>query len=563
MRRALWIGLMVALATAPASAATRLEVRGGGLARRQAEALFAPALRAPRDSSSLAAALESLVSALEGEGYLDAHARAAWDSAADGARLEVTTEIGPRYRIASLALDTPSPAESLALASGLGVAVGDWASTTALQQALTAAVRHAAQAGHPYAELAVTQLVWDREGAHVRLGGSLGPRVTVSDVRFEGMRVTGSGLARRAMGRLAGRPFDPDAAEAGRDRLLRLGLFRSVSYEGLEGESDWTQARLVYRVEEPAYNRFEGAVATQAQGRAAGLVHLELGNLAGTGRALEASWQSRGAPGEQLAARYVEPLLMGAPLRVEATLEQQREDSLFTRARWSARLTFLLPGRERLEAGYAQDHVIDQTADETEVNAQSTLFALERDGRDAALVPRRGLRVRLGAEQTFKRARRPPGGSRASTTSAADGLLEWHRPLSRRAGVAWELSAAGRFASEPLLGVYERYALGGANTLRGFDEQALRVDRYALSRFEWRWFTGPGGQHLALFWDHAWTFTRLPALDGTRGETQQHDAVGMGVRVVSPAGLVGVDYGLEPGRPPTEGKLHVRLVTQF
>lgn len=561
MRRLMVVGWLL-LAT-PVLAAPRLDYRGEGLSRRQAETLLGPALRAPGDSVVLVSALGSLVSALQSAGYLDARASGSWDTRGPTPALAVTAQAGDRYRIASLALDAGSAAESLLFASALGVAPGDWASASTLNQALGAAVRRAAEAGHPYAQLAVTQFDWDRQGATVRLGGSLGPSVVVSAVRFEGLRVTGSALAARAVGRLAGRRFEPAAAEAGRERLLRLGLFRSVEYQGLEGESDWTRARLVYRVEEPTYNRFEGAVAMQGERRAAGLLRLELGNLAGSGRALGTSWQSRGAPGEALWARYVEPLLLGAPLRAEATLEHQREDSLFTRARWSAKLSFLLPGRERLEAGYEQDRVLDQTAAAGEVDAQSTLFALERDGRDALLVPRRGARVRVGAAQSFKRESLRPSGTRKSTASSADGVLDWHHPLGRRAGVAWALSAAGRLGSERVLGIYDRYPLGGAATLRGFDEQAFRVDRFALSRLEWRWFTGAGGQHVALFWDHAWTFTRQSTPGGFPPESRHHDGVGIGARVASPAGLVSVDYGLEPGRPPVEGKLHLQLVTQF
>jgi len=563
MKRILLTLMLIVLAM-PALAAPRLDYRGGGLSRRQAEALFGPALRAPADSLALATALRTLVGGLQSTGYLDARAHAIWDSSsAPSPRLEVDAQTGERYRITSLAIDAASPAESLVFARGLKIAVGDWASTSALSEALSLAVHHAASTGHPYAQLVVNQLEWDAHGARVRLGGSLGPPVTVSEVRFEGMKVTGSGLATRAVGPLAGHPFDPAAAEAGRERLLRLGLFRSVAYEGLEGESDWKQARLVYRVDEPAYNRFEGAVAAQGEGGMAGLLHVELGNLAGSGRSLAASWQSRGVPGEALWARYVEPLVFGAPLRFEAMLEHQREDSLFLRARWSAKLAFLLPGRERLEAGYEQDHVIDQTADEAEVNAQSTLFGLERDGRDSPITPRRGTRIHIGASQTFKKEPAGPNGTKKSTLSAAEGLAEMNLALTRAMGAAWELSAAGRFDSDRVLGVYERYPLGGATTLRGFDEQAFRVDRFVLSRLEWRWFAGSAGQHLAGFWDHAWTFTRLPVDGGTRNETLNHDAVGLGLRVVSPAGLVGVDYGLEPGRPPVEGKLHVRLVTQF
>ena len=414
---------------------------------------------------------------------------------------------GPRYRISELAIDAGAPAESAQFGGSLGLAVGDWASPTALAEAVRRALRAAAGAGHPYAELTVTRFDWDSAGVRVRLGASLGPEVTVSAVRFEGMRVTRAALAERALGRLAGRSFDPTTAEAGRERLLRLELFRSVVYQGLEGQADWTQGALVYRVEEPSYNRFEGAVGVQGPSRAAGLARLDLGNLAGTGRAVGLAWESRAASAEALSARYVEPLLFGAPLRAEATLEQQREDSLFTRARWAARFSFLLPGRERVEAGYEQDQVLDRAADVREADLQSTVFALERDGRDASLVPRRGARIRVEATQSFKRESLRPTGSRKSTSSAVDAALDWHRPVGRQAGLAWGLSGAGRFGSQRVSSAYERYPLGGAATLRGFDEQALRVDRYGLSRLEWRWFVGSGAQHLALFWDHAWTFS--------------------------------------------------------
>src|SRR4030095_7541957 len=101
--------------------------------------------------------------------------------------LAVDVDAGTRYRIASLAIDTATPADSALFAAALGIGVGDWAATAALDQALGVAVRRAAEAGHPSAQLALTQFDWDRAGARVRLGGSLGPTVVVSEVRFEGM----------------------------------------------------------------------------------------------------------------------------------------------------------------------------------------------------------------------------------------------------------------------------------------------------------------------------------------------------------------------------------------
>jgi outer membrane protein assembly factor BamA len=563
MRRVILAALNVTLLVPTAWASSRLEYQGPAFARREAEACLAPALKASSDSAAVSAALARLVSGLQNAGYLDARATAEWDTLRGEPRLMLRVAEGRRQRIAALAVDTSTPADSLALARALGIGVGEWASPAGLAEALRRAVEGAAAAGHPYAQLAVTQFAWSDSGARIRLGGSLGPPVTISGVRFEGMRATEPRFAERALGRVAGRRFEPALAENGRERLARLGVFQNVEYLGLDGEADWARARLVYRVEEPRYNRFEGALGTQGDRRAAGMVRLGLANLAGTGRAIDLAWQSRGPSSDQLDAHYAEPMILGTPVRGELDLNQQREDSLFTRARWAARFSFLLSGRERIEGGYEQDNVLDRAAGIAQADLQSTLFAMDRDARDGGPVPRHGTRVRIGAMQSFKREALVPTGIRKSNSSAVDGLFDWHQPLGRHAGLAWQVSGAARFGSQPVLAVYERYPLGGAATLRGFDEQAFRVDRYGLSRLEWRWFTGTRAQHLALFWDHAETFTRLVTPGGAPVELAHHDGVGLGLRVDSPAGLVSVDYGLEAGRPPVEGKMHLQLVTQF
>jgi len=116
---------------------------------------------------------------------------------------------------------------------------------------------------------------------------------------------------------------------------------------------------------------------------------------------------------------------------------------------------------------------------------------------------------------------------------------------------------------------YERFAVGGAATLRGHDEEAFRVDRVLLTRLEFRAFPGRLGERVSLFWDHARMFTREPVVDaqgapaGDRAVNRDADGLGFGLRLVSAAGFVDVDYGLEPGRGFLDGRLHLRLVSTF
>jgi outer membrane protein assembly factor BamA len=566
-------------------AAVRLEYRGSVLTRAQVEAQMQRALRARSaeatgtaragagqpaagpDSAAVAAGLAGLVGQLENLGFLDARASATWDSAASLAgetRMVVRVLEGPRLRFRAVRLATGPAADSARFAAALGLEPGSWASPRAVGEALERAVRDAVDHGHPYAELGVSGWTREADGVTLVLNGQLGPLVTVSGTRIEGLRVTSEAVTRKSMGRLIGLPYNRAAAEAARERLAQLGLFRTVTLTGLEGEPDWGRARLVFRVEEPRYNQLEGIVGVQGKGSTVGLARLELGNLLGTGRAVGLRWEGRGPGLTSLAARYAEPLVLGTPLRLEVAIDHQLQDTLWVRTRWGGRVRFPLAASQHVEAGYEQERVVQTGSEVEEADLQNTLFALERSTLDQPLATRRGMRSRIAASQTIKTERLRPAGTRKSQASAAEVATEWHRPLGAANGLTLQLRAAGRFSSQPVLPLFERLPLGGAASLRGYDEEQFRVDRYALSRLEWRRFVGGSGQRVFLFWDHAWMESRLRDPAGaTRLVALQRDGVGFGMRLDAAGGLLGLDYGLEPGRPPLEGKIHLQLVTTF
>lgn len=575
MRRLAWapafaIAAVAALALAalgaPAAAAPPAEFsyRGPVAWRRAAERLFDGARRSPGDSAALVRPLGELVARLQAQGHLEAGARAAW-SGTNEPRLSVTVTDGPRHVLRSVTIVAPSRADSAAFGAALPLAPGMAAAPRAVEAAMDRTLEAAADGGHPYASIAVSG--WEADsagGVALRLSGVRGLAVTVSRVRFDGLRVTRAALAERAAGRMAGEPYRRSAALAGRERLLQLGLFRSVAFAGLESELDPARAQVVYRVEEPRYNRFDGAVGFQGSAGTVGLAHLELGNLAGTGRALDLRWSARGRGLAEFGARYAEPLLFGTPLRVEGSLQQEVQDTLYTRTHWGARLRFAITPVDRVEAGYVHERVVESQGEREESNLQNTVFALERATLDPPFAPRRGLRTRLAGSQVFKTERLRDGRRRTARAGTAETRLEAHRPLGAWLGASLDLRAAGRFSSERVLPVFERLPLGGASSLRGHDEEAFRVDRYALSRLEWSRFLDSGAGRAFLFWDHAWFATRdaLP-LGGDRLESRHRDGFGFGLRLEAAGGVVGVDYGLEPGRPPLEGRIHLQLVSTF
>ena len=537
--------------------AAELEARGTRLSSRQVQALLAPALRAPADSTVLAAALGRLVARLQDGGLLDARATATWS----GERLVVDVREGRTYRFSRVRVRSIAAGDSAASARAWTVREGEPASASRVASAMDAALDAAAESGHPYAQLAISGWDVDSAGVALTLTANFGPAVSFAGVRFEGVKVTQPRLLERAAGPLAG-PYRASAAEAARARVEQLGLFRRVELRDPEGAADFHQARLVMRVEERPYNQFEGVLGSQGGGTIVGLAHVELENLGGTGRAAAVRWESRGHGVSEATARYREPLLLGLPLATEATLSAQTYDTLFTRTRAGLTTRWALSGAEDLEAGVETERVVQDVADVREAATQTTRLAWVHERFDDRLTPRRGGRVRIEASQAFTRQKLASGEQRSVRTSAAELGFAVHRPLGPRTGLALECRAAGRIGSERVLAFYDRYVLGGATSLRGYDEEAFRVDRFALTRLEWRAFV-PGGQYAFLFWDHASAATRLATPGGDRLQFLNREGYGAGLSLAASAGRVNVTYGVASGNGPLEGKLHLQVLAPF
>ena len=559
MTRALRVPMMLVAAALLAlpSRAGELEVRGTRLSERQVGSLLAPALRAPADSTALTGALGRLVARLQDGGWLDARASGTWS----GERLRVEVREGPLYHFRPPSLRAFSAADSVLLAASFPVRAGEPASASRVAAGMERTLDAALESGHPYAQVAISGWDVDSTGVALAVTANLGPEVSIAGVRFEGAKVTRTALLERAAGPLPG-PYRASAAEAARARVEQLGLFRRVELREPEGAADFHQARLVMRVEERPYNTFEGVVGSQGGGNLVGLAHVELENLAGTGRAAAVRWESRGHGVSEATARYREPLLLGLPLAAEVALSAQTYDTLFTRTRAGLTAHWALSGAERLEAGVEGERVVQDVADVREAATQTTRLAWLDERLDDRFTPRRGGSVRLEASQGFTRQKLASGDRRTVRTSAAELAFALHRPLGPRTGLALEVRSAGRIGSERVLAFYDRYPLGGATSLRGFDEEAFRVDRFALTRLEWRAFV-PGGQYAFLFWDHATAGTRLPTPAGDRLQILHRDGLGAGLSLAASAGRVNVTYGVASGNGPLEGKLHLQVLAPF
>ncbi|HEY9810692.1 MAG TPA: BamA/TamA family outer membrane protein [Halomicronema sp.] len=171
-------------------------------------------------------------------------------------------------------------------------------------------------------------------------------------------------------------------------------------------------------------------------------------------------------------------------------------------------------------------------------------FGLVRDLRDNALKPTRGSVLRLTTEQSI------PLGAGNILLNRLRGSYSHYLPVNFFKFAEGAQTLAFNFQAGTVLGdlpPYEAFALGGSNSVRGFDEGDLGSGRsfiQATAEYRFPVFSFLNGALFVDFGSDLGTGSSIigdPA--GVRGKPGTGLGYGLGVRVDTPLGPIRVDYG--------------------
>lgn len=164
----------------------------------------------------------------------------------------------------------------------------------------------------------------------------------------------------------------------------------------------------------------------------------------------------------------------------------------------------------------------------------------------------------------------------ACKREGADGAFSTWRNDLRQTWGPWSLRIAGQLATQPLLSS-EQFAIGGADTVRGYHEAEASGDLTLLGSAEWRsanvadWFAG-GDARLSnvqalAFVDAGGVRTLQPAAG--QAPTVLLSGAGVGLRVRAGGHSVNAEFDVArpfkatPATPDGSARLHVRIAAQF
>lgn len=446
---------------------------------------------------------------------------------------------------------------------------------TRLNNVLTGLARE----GHPLALFALDS-VTVREGSNENTRQALlhfklaaGPVVRLDSIAVHGNKVTRPNVLLRELPIEPGDEFNLEKVESIPDRLLRLGFLKAVAPPQLRRTSAGRYL-LDLTVTEGNSNFLNGVAgynpgSGEEKGFLTGLIDLKFGNLLGTGRLVNARWEKRSRATQELGLRYREPWVAGWPLHLAGGFQQLIQDTLYVERRWE--LTAEIPAGGRLtligqlqRATVSPDSLTAVQLGLPQSRVASVAAGLRYDSRDDLINPRSGVYYATSLETGRKRVAISAGRQSFSRKKLTIDF-EWLLPVRWSQVLSLALHGRQVTSGEPYLAITDQVRFGGATTVRGYREEQFRGSRVAWSNLEYRYLLSRQSRAF-VFLDVGYYFREEPLAGEAQGLATREAvkrSYGLGARVDTPLGIVGLDYGLGQGDDLLNGKVHVSLVNSF
>ncbi len=452
---------------------------------------------------------------------------------------------------------------------------GDPLSPPLLERDIDALLARYEKAAHPFARCSVESLTAkpgeEVDTVAVGIVVDEGPKVTIDEMRVEGNKETRADVILRETRIRAGDPYDPVKVEALRRNLLKLNIFSTVEEPVLYRRDQ--HDGLLIRVQEGSMNSFDGIIgyipASGGQGGyVTGLASVAMRNLFGTGRKLQLRWQKEDARSEEVQARYMEPWVMGLPFNIEGGFLQRQQDSSYVQRTLDAHIT-AMPA-ENLTAGLSiSSQQVIPSSDSTyqsPVPRSSSLFFgadLQYDTRSDPINPLAG--ARYGIAYSFGRKHATPsaitglgGGAFTIQRLTFDVNVYWQ--LIRRQVLAFGLH--GYDVRGGGIGESDMFRFGGATTLRGYRENQFLGSEVAWTNTEYR-FIMERRSYFFLFFDTGYYSRPADEVQSVPSAEALKYGYGLGVRVDTALGNIGVSFALGEGDTFSTAKIHVNILNEF
>ncbi len=419
--------------------------------------------------------------------------------------------------------------------------------------------------GYPFATVTIqtieTYLEQHQSKLRIILTIEEGRLVRVNEVRATGNKETKEYVIVRESRIRENEIYNERKIQSIPQRLNRLNIFSRIN-EPILTMND-SGGVLTIPVEEGSTNTFDGVLgyvpaSSVGDGFVTGLVNVSMRNLFGTARKLNVRWQKEQTDVQEIFLHYVEPWFFNFPVDVSGTFNQRQQDTLYVSRQFGFKADVRLFDEFTFGGLFSHESVIPSNIGSGTQLAESrtitTGIELRYDSRDDMFNPTKGVYYRSDyriGNKTF--------GSNESAVQklALDVAVPFE--IFRRQVLSIELH--GKELIGDNISVAEMYRLGGTTTLRGYRESQFLGSRIAWTNLEYRFLLSRRSFFFG-FLDAGYYFLSNNQTQIVSSQSFKY-GYGIGTRIETGIGLLGVSFAFGEGDSFSQGKIHFGIINEF
>lgn len=409
----------------------------------------------------------------------------------------------------------------------------------------------------------------------LELAVSENSRVKIDQIKIKGNETTEDYVILRELKFDKSKVINSETLQQIKERLERLNIFESVADPKIYSLKNKKESGLLLEVKEGNTNTFDGVLGYSPpsgddKGFFTGLVNVSFRNLFGTGRKVEAKYQQEVKQTQELEFKYLEPYFFNLPLNINLGFLQRIQDTTYTRRNVDLKFDFLFSNKFTISALGSYDRVIpSDIAASNIIIADSRIYSsgieLKFDSRDNIFIPSKGFLYRTsysyGNKQIFNLAQLQNSGYKENFSIQRYLLdLDFYFSFLKRQTILLKL-LGGEVRSDKLEDA-DFFRIGGNKFIRGYRNEQFLASRIAAGNFEPRYSISSKG-FLFGFFDAGYYFKPADLTNNFPEQSGFLYGYGLGIRLETGLGLMGISYGLGKDDGILDGKINFGLINDF
>ena len=419
--------------------------------------------------------------------------------------------------------------------------------------------------GYPFAQVKLDSI----ELLPGRVNGVLriepGPLIRIDSVINRTEFPVSQAVLSRVTGISPGMLYSEKAIKAVSGRIRPVSFMREKrgGEVGFTGESAW----LYLYPEKTASNRFDGwaGFTSGKYGSSTfgfmGSLDVQLNNILKQGERWDISWSRSQDRSQQLRTGMRFPWLMGLPFGVALDFNLRRRDTSYLNVQTHLSIPYYFTPNHHLDLfiRYRQSDLLVDRKERPGVQPFKILFTglnYGIDRRDDLVNPTEGIFIEAEIATGMKRLAEKDTLRQTELTNR----VQYFQPVWNRLVFVPQIQTGWKWGG--IQQENDKFRLGGYQSIRGFDEEALPADGFAIVTLELRYLLDSQA-HLLLFSDLGMIFNR----DVEKLSKQEVMGFGIGGQFRTGGGMLRILFGLgsQDGQPLNlrTGKIHLGYVGLF